>query len=573
MTFTVAVASGDRAVSDLAGSTAARRASGEVAWAGQQGRAVAWTTEHPWVGSADDGDVLVVLDGQLHNLYERDLAQAELLRRRYQRLGPTLAEGLLGDFVIVVLDRARDQLIVCRDPLGVRPWYQAASGPRHAGASEVATLCSLPWVDDSVDEAEALLYLAGEMQSRGATIHRGITSLAPGGTWVDAGAAPQVRRHHRWEISPEPEVGWDEAVDRTRRVVDDAVRDRVRVAGAATSELSGGLDSSAVVGTLVALGCPGVLAGRLLFDGPNADERVYSDAVIEHWGLRAVSAGPWLPTDDETDALSAELHRPLPDPNFTMSVGLDRAFLAEGRTSALTGLGGDDAFVAMPMPTLVVSTVQQRQWSSLARLAGVTSRNPRRSWRHIWRPTLAHLRPRRPTRIPGYLSPEAVRRTGIVDRLTARPARLTGVRAVDSRCDGLTSGYVASILEDAAVVSDLTGWRTTHPFLDPRVITATYGLNPWFPHRTGHYRALQAAAFADRVPDRVQARLTKAHFAEVVPARSHDDLRRLAQGPLAARGWIYPAGMEELLGEKGADLDAFLVHRLQAMSRWLQGTC
>ena len=49
---------------------------------------------------------------------------------------------------------------MARDPVGVRPWYQPTSGPRSAGASDVATLCALPWVDDGVDEVMALAYLA-----------------------------------------------------------------------------------------------------------------------------------------------------------------------------------------------------------------------------------------------------------------------------------------------------------------------------------------------------------------------------------------------------------------------------
>ena len=63
MTFTAAAASGGEAVDDLERLLAPRRARGEVCWAAHRGHAVAWTTRHRWVSSADDGDVLVVLDG------------------------------------------------------------------------------------------------------------------------------------------------------------------------------------------------------------------------------------------------------------------------------------------------------------------------------------------------------------------------------------------------------------------------------------------------------------------------------------------------------------------------------
>ncbi len=572
MTFTAAVASGHEAAADLERLLATRIARSEVAWAAHRGHAVAWTARHRWVSSADDGDVLVVLDGQLHNLFEDGAPQAELLHQRYREAGSALAEGLLGDFVVVVLDRTHGRLLVCRDPLGVRPWYQAISGRRHAGATEVATLCALPWVDDSVDEPEALAYLAGDMRSLGPTLHRGIVTLAPGSTWTATASGQELRHHHRWDIRPAPEVTWDEAVERTRQAVEDAVRDRVRVAGSATSELSGGLDSSSIVGTLVHLGIDDLLTGRLLFDGPRADERTFSDAVIDHWRLRAVSARPWLPTEDETAQWTADLRRPPPDPNFTMSAGLHRALLMEHRTSALTGLGGDDAFVVMSVPSLVVSAVQQGRRNLLLRLARTSVGRPRESWQQVWRPTLGHLRPRRRARIPRHVSTRAAEALGLTDRLAARPTQLTDVRAIDERCDGLTSGYLARILEDGAVVADLTGWRTTHPYLDPRVIEATYGLDPWFPVRGGHYRAMQVAVFGDRLPPVVRDRHSKAEFSEVVCELSADRVRDITQGPLTRHGWLDVDGLSRLVHATGEEkaTATFLLSRVNDLDRWLR---
>ncbi|MGY1812841.1 asparagine synthase-related protein [Blastococcus sp. SYSU D00820] len=570
--FTAAVASGAAAVEELRRVLASRIARGSISWAAHEGLAVAWTAEHRWVTSADDGDVLVVLDGHLHNLFEEGRSHVDLLHHRYRSTGERVADGLLGDFVAIVLDRRRGRLLVARDPVGVRPWYQARSGVRHSGASEVATLCAQSWVDDSVDKVEALAYLAGDMRSIGPTLHRGITSLGPGATWISTGDAHSVRLHHRWDIRAEPDVSWDEAVERSRAAVDEAVRDRVRAIGAATSELSGGIDSSAIVGTLVEFGYDDVLAGRLLFEGPRADERTFSDAVLEHWGLRAVSAAPWLPTAEETDRLVHDLRRPPPDPNFTMSVGLHRALLDAGRTSALSGLGGDDAFTAMSTPSLIVSALQQRRRDLMWRLARTTVTAPWPSWQQLWRPTLGHLRARRRTHVPPHVDSRAARRSGLLDRLRSRPLPVTGVEAVDERCDGLTSGYLARILEDGAIVADLSRWRTTHPLLDPRVIQATYGLDPWFPVRGGHFRALQVAAFRDRLPPMVRERQSKAEFSEVVQQPDDDRAREIAAGPLSKRGWLEPAALARLRHAQGdaAASAAFHLARTDQLDRWFR---
>ncbi len=144
-------------------------------------------------------------------------------------------------------------------------------------------------------------------------------------------------------------------------MLEEAVRCRLEVAGPPTSELSGGLDSSTVVGTAALLGRDDLVVGRLLFEGTRADERVYSDAVIRHWGLRAVSEPPWVPSEEELWELTRQLRRPPPDPNFTMFATLHRALLGEGRPAGLTGLGGDDAFIAMGIGPRVVRAVKLRQ--------------------------------------------------------------------------------------------------------------------------------------------------------------------------------------------------------------------
>lgn len=576
MSFLVAVATGPGAVASLDEVLASRRSSGEIKWAAHRGRAVAWSAGHQWVSSFDDGDVLVVLDGQLHTACESGLPPAALLHRRYSDQGANFARGLLGDFVAVVLDRKRSRLIVCRDPLGVRPWYQATQGFHHAGATEVATLCSLDWVDDGVDDAEAVAFLAGVAQSRGLTLHRGISTLAPGSTWCSDERSARTWRHHHWNIHPEPDVGWADGIERCRALIGEAVRCRVRAAGAATSDLSGGLDSSAVVGTVVREGLgDDLIVGRLLFDGPEADERRYSDAVIDHWGLRALSMRPWLPSAEETALLSATLQRPPPPPNFTMSRSLHQAFLNEGRSSGLTGIGGDHAFADISYESRVISALQQGQLAILARSVRQGLRAPTAGWRNQLRPLLRDLAGRTGGRLPGHISKVAADALGVTSRIKESHHRLTGVRAIDERADEILSGYVTYVLEEGAVVNDLTGWRTTHPFFDPKVIEGLYGLNPWFPVQGRRDRALQVAAFADRLPVEVTRRVSKVHFSDAVWSVALADpeaVRQLTRGPLQERGWLDAEGFEELLTQVAAKRPgaALPVWRAVALDSWLR---
>ncbi|WP_325745190.1 asparagine synthase-related protein [Streptomyces sp.] len=572
MTFVLSTAAGAQAVTDLRASLGERVAHGEVAWIEHAGQAVAWDTTNGFITSSDDGDVLVVLDGLLHELFDDERSQADLLRRRYRQRGTDLAVDLLGDFVAVVLDRRRRTLLVARDPIGVRPWYQATSGRRHSGATDQATLCTLPWVDTGVDERMALAYVAFASRSTGPTFHRGIETLPPGHTWVNTPDGSSVRRHHSWRIDLAPRITWADAIDRCRELVDEAVRSRLRVAGSSSSELSGGLDSSSIVGTAVLLGQP-PLVGRLLFEGRSADERTYSDAVIEHWDLAALSIRPWIPSLDELTALTIGWRRPVPDANFTMFADLYRAFAEVGHRYTMTGLGGDDIFIAMSYETRVLSAVRQGQWGVLSTLMRTSLRHPRHAWTQTWRPTLRRLTPRARPRAPRYISQQAIARHDLGAHFTW-PPRLTGVPAVDERAVNLTTGHTAFILELRALVTDLTASRNTHPLLDPRVIEGLYGLDPWLPVRDGHGRALESAAFVDRLPPAVANRRSKAEFSEVFwpQTLTAEVLERVTSGPLVERGWLDLGGFQNILNgaREGRAWAALPLSRAVEVDRWLR---
>lgn len=573
MTFLAAVAAGRESADRLHTVHEDRVASGGVCVSRHGDLAVAWTTDCPWIDSHDDGTVLVVLDGRLHDPPAAVGQQARLLVERYRASGAEVAAGLLGDFVFIVLDREVGALLVARDPVGVRPWYLTTAGNLHAGASDLATLVSLPWVDTAVNEPVAIEYLAARSQSRGETVYRGIRTLRPGETWRVVGHQAVTFPHHRWNLQAELGIPWEEAAERCRLLLDQAVRCRLEVGGPATSELSGGLDSSSVVGTIVKLGRSDLVVGRLMFDG-RADERFYSDAVIDHWGIPAVSSRPWTPTKEDAWNLTRRLRRPLPDPNFTMLTSLHRLLLEEGRPDGLTGIGGDDAFVAMSIGSRVVSAVGMRRGRILRGLLGA---NPLRSgtvWSEVVRPTLRYLAPWKGDRLGSWLSNEAAARAELPRQLVRRAERVTGVAAIDQRIDNLTSGYDAFILELVAVVSDQARRRQSHPFLDPRFIEGTYGLDPWWPTRGGHTRALQVAAYSDRLPPAVSKRRSKVEFSEVFWPQLLDDetLQSVRTGPLSDLGWLDPQGFNTLVdnAKEGKANAAIPLSRCVSMDRWLR---
>jgi asparagine synthetase B (glutamine-hydrolysing) len=573
MTFTAAIASG--AAVDHLDRLLRKPRPGRATSIVRHGRlAVAYVDSSPWVKTHDDGEVLAVVDGRIHGLRPGVRDPALHAVERYRAEAGGMARGLLGDFVIIVLDRRSESMLVARDPLGVRPWYLASSNGDPIGASDMATLVALPGVDTAIDEATVIEYLAAVTQSRGPTIYRGVTTLGPGHTWLVAHGRGRTFAHHQWRLEPDTNISWDDAAARCRDVLGQVVKDRLDVSGSSTADLSGGLDSSIVVGTMAQLGADGLLAGRLVFEGPEADERRYSDAVADHWGIPLVSTPPWVGTSEGCLELTRTLRRPVPDPHFTMFTTLHEALLERGRLDSLTGSGGDDAFAATRIGGRVVSAVQLRQWSIIRQIAGATVQRPRQAWPQLIRPTLHHLAPWRGERPPNWITDRAARSAGLHDLFRRRPQRVTGIHAIDDRIDNLTNGHEAALFELRALVADRIGRRDSHPYLDPRLIEVTYGLDPWWPTVDHHNRALQAYAFRDRLPDQVAERRTKAGFAEAFwpGILGEQTLREVQGGPLMDLGWLKTEGLATLIerAEKGTPAAAIPLSRCVAVDRWLR---
>ncbi len=113
--------------------------------------------------------------------------------------------------------------------------------------------------------------------------------------------------------------------------------------------------------------------------------------------------------------------------------------------------------------------------------------------------------------------------------------------------------------------------------LDPRVVEGTYGLNPWFAVRNGEDRALQVAAFEDRLPPLVRNRQDKAEFSEImwgVGLADDDLIQRIATGPLSERGWLDADGFADVARRAREQWPnaAIPMSRAAALDRWLRRT-
>jgi len=208
-----------------------------------------------------DGQVVVVQNGEIFNHVElaaelsRDgypcttNSDTEVLMRLYERDGIEMVHQLNGMFAISILDRRQRALYLIRDRIGVKPLYLHYDGNILLFASEIkALLCS--GIERCIDYQALGHFLTYNYVPQPLTMFAGVRHLEPG-HWLRID--PQgVETRRWWDLSRQQaeERGEVEWMEEFNALLDDSVRLRLRCDVAFGAFLSGGVDSSTVVGMM-----------------------------------------------------------------------------------------------------------------------------------------------------------------------------------------------------------------------------------------------------------------------------------------------------------------------------------
>ncbi|MCB2100933.1 MAG: amidotransferase 1, exosortase A system-associated [Rhodobacterales bacterium] len=306
----------------------------------------------------DDGSVVIIYNGEVYNFQElfeeltalgykfKTRCDTEAILRGWEAWGEACVDRLRGMFAFAIWDRNRDCLFLARDRVGIKPLYYAElpDGTLLFG-SEMKALLAHPDLPREIDPRAVEDYFAYGYIPDPRSIYRHVHKLAPG----------HVILYRRGESMPRPRAYWDVDFSKTQPMSEgeaceelvarlrEAVGIRMIADVPLGAFLSGGVDSSAVVGLMAEQGAEPVDTCSIAFEHKDYDESKYAAMVAEKFKTRHRVRTVDPDSYDLIDRLAGFYDEPYAD-SSAMPTYRVCALAREKVTVALSGDGGDELF-------------------------------------------------------------------------------------------------------------------------------------------------------------------------------------------------------------------------------------
>ena len=215
----------------------------------------------------EDRSKVIVFNGEIYNHLElrqrlesrghrfATRSDTEAIVHCYEEHDIDCVLDLRGMFAFAIWDRTRRRLLLARDRLGIKPLYYHVGSDFVVFASEIKALLAHPRVPREIDLEGLDLYLSLRYVPGPRTIFRGISKLQPGHLLTCDEAGPRLRKY--WDVPcPEPRREPLEpreslrAQERLTELLEESVRLRLMADVPLGVFLSGGIDSTSVLGTM-----------------------------------------------------------------------------------------------------------------------------------------------------------------------------------------------------------------------------------------------------------------------------------------------------------------------------------
>jgi asparagine synthase (glutamine-hydrolysing) len=307
---------------------------------------------------SDDGQIAVVQNGEIFNYIElaaelraqgvplKTQSDTEVILRLYEREGIGFLRKLNGMFAIAIDDAREDAMYLARDRIGVKPLYVCEHQGRMLFASEIKAILAVAGeisAREAIDLVAIHHYLSFNYIPAPWTIWQNVKHVMPG-TWMKL-TRSGVQTQRWWNLADqrEQDYAFDDWADEFMHILDDATRIRLRADVPWGAFLSGGVDSSTIVGLMARHVKEPVKTFCIGFADPRYDESAFALQAAQKFGCQHVSEIAELNMLERWPQVLYHLDQPHGDASFMPTLRVSE-LAAKHVKVVLTGDGGDELF-------------------------------------------------------------------------------------------------------------------------------------------------------------------------------------------------------------------------------------
>ena len=246
----------------------------------------------------ENGTLWIVYNGEIYNFQEirtgleekghffRSKSDTEVVLHAYEEWGVECLEHFRGMFAFAIWDMNRRRLFMARDRLGKKPLVYLKRNGRFCFASEIKAILQDPDVNRKVDIDALHHYLTYQYVPSPETIFEGIKKLPPAHYLVyDVSGDVKIERY--WKLNFAPMQTNQADLSELCHLIQDELEESVRLRLISDvplgAFLSGGVDSSLIVGIMAKLSGRPVKTFSIGFEEKDFDELAYAKLVSKHF--------------------------------------------------------------------------------------------------------------------------------------------------------------------------------------------------------------------------------------------------------------------------------------------------
>ncbi len=320
-----------------------------------------------------DGRYTLTYNGELYN-YQSIKARltdyhfttntdTEVVLAAYQQWGRACLQEFNGMFAFALWDAQERQLLIARDRVGIKPLYYYHNNDSVVFSSELRALLSSGMVPRKLNHEGLVDYLRYQTVHAPKTLVEDVLMLMPGHYVLVSDNEFLVEKY--WDITHSVQKGLDhvppqDIKSNIHRLLMESVERRLVADVPFGAFLSGGIDSSVIVGLMSEVASKKVNTFSVTFDEEAFSEARYANIIAQKFNTdhHEIRLTPNDFLELVPDALAAMDHPSGDGPNTYV---VSKVTKAAGITMALSGLGGDELFAGYDIFKRSVK-LEEKRW-------------------------------------------------------------------------------------------------------------------------------------------------------------------------------------------------------------------